>query len=931
MEKTGQWERVKELFDAALERSAGERDEFLRQACGGDASLCAEVKSLLSAHAWPDDLSQPAIFALPTHDPQPDQTIGPYRLVRKIGEGGMGQVWLAEQMEPLRRQVALKLIRGAVYDDALLRRFGDERQSLALMEHPAIAKVFDAGATPEGQPYFVMEYVPGEPITKYCDRKKLKLGERLELFIKACEGVQHAHQKAILHLDLKPANILVVEVDGQPMPRIIDFGLARAMGSGAQSAAPTRLAENVAGTPGYMSPEQAAGEDVDTRTDVYSLGVVLYELLSGQLPFDASLGLTAIVREAQEKTSIRPSARAAEQSDAAQRAAANRQLKPKQLASALSGDLDLVVRKALDRDRARRYGTPSELAADIQHFLRHEPVAAHPANTGYRAGKYIRRHSVGVAMASVLALLVVGFAVVQTVQLRRITVERDRTARQRDRADRIADFMTGMFKVSDPSEARGNQVTAREILDKASTQIESGLSGDPETQASLMYVMGTVYENLGLYSRAESLLEKALDRQKRVLGPNHSDTVKTMTELGIVLTDESRYADAEKLYREALDIVRHTSGSRDPRAATLMVNLGFILGREGKYPEAEDLTRQALDIVQTSLGPQDPRALSVMRSFANLENDQGHYQEAEKLYRQIIALRRRVFAPDDPGTLSVLNGLAGVLRKEGSYKEAEEPAREALEGSRRVLGPENPTTLLYMRNLAIVFFTEGRFTEAEALDRQALESRLRILGPNHWEIGQSMFDLSEVLYRQGRFAEAEKFARQSLAVERGALGTDSPLTIQAARDLAEDLEKEGRSSESAQLGRDTLETARRVLGPQHPLTATIMYHLALALAHFGNRDEAERLVRDAREIERRSTSAEYPSDAVGDYYLACIAAIQGRRGEALSLLRESVDLHLEPEELIALPADPDLKSLHGDPRFTALIAHVQNRAATTGN
>ena len=331
------------------------------------------------------------------------KSIGPYRLLQKLGEGGMGQVWLAEQTAPVRRQVALKLIKVGMYDDAVLKRFQSERQSLAIMNHPAIAKVFDAGATPDGQPYFVMEYVPGLPITEYCDGKRLRIRERLELFIKVCEGVQHAHQKAIIHRDLKPANILVAEVDGEPVPRVIDFGLAKVIGP--QTAGETMFTQVGAfvGTPGYMSPEQADSsvQDVDTRTDVYSLGVVLYVLLTGSLPFDAKRWqkqpLYEVLRQLREDDAPRPSTKIGMEKESSIASAEMRGVQLKQLASLLHGDLDWITMKAIEKDRARRYGTPSELAADITRYLKHELVAARPASTGYRLQKYVRRHRLGVA------------------------------------------------------------------------------------------------------------------------------------------------------------------------------------------------------------------------------------------------------------------------------------------------------------------------------------------------------------------------------------------------------------------------------------------------------------------------------------------------------------------------------------------------------
>jgi eukaryotic-like serine/threonine-protein kinase len=435
----------------------------------------------------------------------------------------MGQVWLAEQIEPVRRQVALKLIRAGMYDAATMRRFRAERQSLAIMDHPAIAKVFDAGTT-VGQPYLVMEYVDGLSITDYCDAKKLGIRERLQLLIRVCEGVQHAHQKAIIHRDLKPSNILVVEVDGKPTPRIIDFGLAKAMAPLVPGETLLTQMGAFLSTPGYMSPEQAdpGVRDIDTCTDVYSLGVILYELLTGFLPFDATdwnkQRPEEYLRKLREEDPPRPSTKVSTNRDTSTARAEARGTEPGQLAALLKGDLDWITLKALEKDRDRRYGTPSALAVDIEHYLGNRPVEARPAGALYRMQKYVRRHAVGVGVAAGAAMLLVVFTVMQTAELRRIT-------RERDRADRITEFMTSMFKVSDPSEARGNSITAREILDKASKDIDSGLAKDPELQAQMMTVMGKVYERLGLFSKAQSRLERALETRRLVFGPKHPDTL----------------------------------------------------------------------------------------------------------------------------------------------------------------------------------------------------------------------------------------------------------------------------------------------------------------------------------------------------------------------------------------------------------------------
>lgn len=593
------WERVKDLLHQALPLGPERRTDFLNDACSSDDALRAEVESLLLA----DESMRSNFMQSPMasdevsadHD-RPGRLEGGqvfarrFRLVRRLGEGGMGQVWMADQTSPVRRQVALKLIKTGMYDEAVVQRFQSERQSLAIMDHPVIAKVFDAGATLHGQPYFVMEYVPGLPITEYCDQKKLKISDRLELFVQVCEGVQHAHQKAIIHRDLKPANILVLEIDGRPMPRIIDFGLAKATTpQWVDEAAFTQLGHFM-GTPGYMSPEQANPnlQDIDTRTDVYSLGVVLYVLLAGSLPFETKQRpkqpLDELLRKLREEEPPRPSTKVGGDRDPSDATAEARGTGPKQLVSLLRGDLDWITMKALEKDRARRYGTPSELAADIQRYLNHEPIVARPASASYRLRKYARRHRTAAVVAAGLVLLLAAFSVLQALQLRRIT-------RERDRATRITDFMTGMFKVSDPSEARGNSVTAREILDKASKETGTGLAKDPEVQAQMMQVMATTYLNLGLNARAHELAKQAFDARRSLLGPNDPKTFESMNQLGRVLDHEGHEAEAEKLVREALAGERRVLGSDDPLTIETMSSLAWIVQAQGRFDEAQQLTR----------------------------------------------------------------------------------------------------------------------------------------------------------------------------------------------------------------------------------------------------------------------------------------------------------------------------------------------------
>ena len=788
----------------------------------------------------------------------------------------MGTVWLAEQVAPVRRQVAVKVIAG-YFGDRERQRFDLERQSLAIMNHPAIAKVFDAGATEQGQPYLVMEYVPGLRITTYCNEKQLGPRERVELMIKVCEGVQHAHQKAILHRDLKPTNILVMEVDGKPAPKIIDFGIAKAVREGRTGDETLfTMAGGTIGTPGYMSPEQADPgiADIDTRTDVYSLGVVLYELLTASLPFDPTQWNTKplheVLRQLHEQDPQSPSTRVSKDSAEAARATG---IEPQRLVRQLRGDLDWITLKALENDRERRYSSPAELASDLNRYLRDEPIIARPPSVLYRAGKFVRRNRLAVAFTAVLMLVVAGFAV-------SMTIERNRARREAETSKRVADFMAKIFTVADPTASRGNSVTARELLDKASAQIETELGKDPQVQGRLMRIMGETYRGLGLEDQAQKLLERSAAIQTKAVGADNAETLASMASLGVVDDDLAHYAESEKILRQALAGQQRVLGPENRVTLDTANYLADTLVDEGKLAEAESFLRNTLALQQKTLGKEDGATLRTMRSLTSVLHAEGQLAEAEKLARETLALEQHALGPDHPGTLYTMNSLAFILNDERQYPEAEKIFRETLAADTRVLGPDHANTRAALTNLAISLMYEGRLAEAETIQREELARTRKIAGPEHPQTLNSMGNLAITLAKEGHFEEAEKLEREAMAIAMRTAGPTAFITRNSISNLATTLAYEKKSDESIALFEKLLEAASKAEGPA---------------------------LRDAR------------------YQYAAGLSILGRKDEAFQQLDEAVKAGFDDAD--QLSTDDDMKPLRSDPRFQTLVDEIKKKHA----
>jgi len=876
------WQKIEELYNAAMAQPVEKRADILQRACPGDSELRAEVESLLVAAGGASSflegspVSGAADFDTTsglteggpgaTHAMSPDDiagtVIGRYHLLQKIGKGGMGEVWLAEQKKPVRRRVALKLVKAGMNSREVIARFESERQALALMDHPAIAKVFDAGSTPEGAPYFVMEYVAGVPITTYCDNHRLSTRERLDLFMRVCEGVQHAHQKAIIHRDLKPSNILVINVDGRAAPKIIDFGVAKALTQKLTADTMFTRVGALLGTPQYMSPEQAdsSGEDIDTRTDVYSLGIILYELLAGAPPLDMRrIAFEEFLRRLREEEPAKPSTKIRTQDAATSTALAHkRQTEPLALAREVRGDLDSITLKALEKDRSRRYGSPSDLAADIGRHLNNEAVLAVPPSAAYHARKFARRYRVALATAGAFLLVLLAAAGISVWQSIRATKQRDRADAAAAAAQAVNDFLqndllaqASAASQSGPSAKPDPDLKVRTALDRAAARIAGKFDGQPEVEAAIRETIGQTYADLGLYPEARKQLERALDLYRLVLGAANPKTLKTMSRLGETAALQGKYPEAEALSSRTLGIQRRVLGPEHPDTLASMSNLASSYFYQGKFAEAEALYRQTFEIQRRVLGPEHPRTLASMNNLAADDFRQGKYAETEALWSQTLEIRRRVLGPQHPDTLQSMNNLAADDFRQGKYAEAEALWRQTLEIRRRVLGPQHPDTLQSMNNLAALYGDEGKYAEAEVLFSQNLEIKRSVLGPQHPDTLYSGFNLAVAYQLQGKYAQAEALFKQTLETQRRTLGPEHPWTIETLAGIASMYQRRGKYDAAEKFAAQTLAAKRRRSGSENPDTMDAAADLALAYQSQGKFAESEPLAREAVDFDRK--------------------------------------------------------------------------------
>jgi non-specific serine/threonine protein kinase/serine/threonine-protein kinase len=814
----------------------------------------------------------------------------------------MGVVYLAEQQEPIQRRVAVKVIKLGMDTREVVARFESERQMLAMMSHPCIAKVFEAGATERGRPFFVMEYVDGDRITEYCDRERLKIPERLRLFLQVCSAVQHAHQKGIIHRDLKPSNVLVEIQDGEPTPKVIDFGVAKATGPGSPDR--TLLTRRGAwiGTPAYMSPEAAEGAalETDSRTDIYALGVLLYELLCGTLPFDSDRLLRATDEELRrilrEEDPPPPSQRLSALGSEAGEVSGRRGTDAASLRKGLQGDLDWIVMRAIEKDRDRRYASASELAGDLLRHLGHQPVTAGPPGAAYRLGKLVRRHRLAVAAAAAIVLtLLLGIAGTTVGLVRARAAER--AAREEARtAQAVSDFLVGLFQVSDPGEARGNTITAREILDQGAKEIREGLGEEPRVQARLLGTMGSVYRKLGLFEQASSLLEDSLRLQEARAGAEPAEIAGTLEELGTLEVELGRFERGEELLDRALTTLRQAPGGDEGAVAEVLKELAVLHYRKGDNERAEPLFRESLEIARRVLGPEHPLVAWNLNDLGNIARDREDYEESEDLFRRSLEIHEKLFGPVHPYVANNLNNLANSLQNQAEYERALPLRARAQAIYEKVLGEDHPLTALGRANLALLYKEQGSFAQAEALYRQALEARERVLGPGHPDVAVSLYHLAALYRDQGSYERAAPLYERALAVAETAMGGGDYRVGVILHSFAGLHRAQGAYHRAEADLRRALDILQRSLQPQHSRVLAAVAGLADVVARLERYEEAkalyERALASRRELYARDTDsrlrrADLASSLVG------LGRLQESRGEAEAArrsFREAADL-----------------------------------------
>jgi tetratricopeptide (TPR) repeat protein len=862
--RSNRWQRLEHLFYSALDLEPDARAAFLDRACGEDAELREEVESLLRADGPNMDfLNQPVLDAaqrIAREDDLSAQRIGAYQLLRLLGEGGMGKVYLAARADDLyRKKVAIKIVQsGLGQSPAMLLRFRSERQILANLEHPNIARLLDGGVTPGGVSYLVMEYVDGIRVDDYCRTNQLGIGLRLRLFCAVCSAVDYAHKNLVVHRDIKPANILVT---AEGIPKLLDFGIAKLMDPEMGNVGATLTADRIM-TLEYASPEQVRGRPVTTATDVYALGLLLYELLTGQRPLRTdSANPLDLARLICEQIPEPPSLAASSNSESARK---------------LRGEVDNIVLMALRKEPSRRYVSAAAMAADVDAYLTGYPVHARTDAWGYRTGKLIRRHKAGAAATVIVAVALVIFSIGMGLLAQRAT--RERLAAQRE-----AQFLERIFAAATPDGARGQRVTARELLDQGAQRVDRELAGDPGLRGTMLDAIGRAYSTLGLFDEAEHLLERAYALRLKILGAGSTDVASTLFNLATAIRQQGQYKKAEPFFRQSLAIRERKLGEHNADVAESLSVLGECLYLENRDAEAEPILRKALAI-DRELGSNSFSG----NYLALLLKRKGNYAEALPLLQEQVEYDKRQLGADSPDYALALHNLAGALIDAGDFARAETTERQALALQRKIMGNDHPDLAYPLNNLGNLLLGKGDWRAAEPLLWESLQLRRRTVGEKSALYGLGLNNWGRLLQQKGDYEQAEKTLKSALDTIVKANG---PVDWNAARVTASlgQLEFDRQDyAEAERYARRVLEIAHQLGADENPQAAAALIDLAEARAHQGDPAGAEPLLRRAMMIRQKQFSPGHPNVVGAQVRLGEIFTAEGKASEAEALLRNAL-------------------------------------------
>lgn len=904
--KSQRWEKIQEIFETALKIEPSERESFLKNTCAEDNELFEEISSLLKAD---DDsksiLAGAALDVVNTNFfddlsrelSAEGKQIGQYRLLKRIAAGGMGAVYLAERIDgQFDHKVAVKLIKPGMDSEQIIKRFQNERQILANLDHPNIAQLLDGGLMEGNLPYFTMEYVEGEPIDEYCDKNQLTIKERLDLFRTVCDAVQYAHRNLVIHRDLKPGNILVTS-DGTV--KLLDFGIAKVFGDdedALQMSALTQQGLKVM-TPEYASPEQVQGKIVTTSTDIYSLGVILYQLLTGKHPFQLKeKSQSQIEQIILEEIPTKPSTIIRKYSDSENQLGVensnniigqNRKLNLNKLKKELSGDLDTICLMALRKEPERRYSSPEQLSQDINRFLTGRPISALRDSISYRSRKFIKRHKASVVAAIVSFIIINTLVFYYTYQL---AVERDRAKLEAEKALQVSDFLTKLFEVSDPSQSKGEKITARELLDSGTERIETELAELPEIQAELYNVIGKVYMSLGLYSKSQILLEKALEINKKVYGEFHNTIANTNNILGQLYHVKGDYEASGKYYNIALSIFDKLSGEFDELKSAVIFNKASVVHDIGNYDLADSLYRKSVELRTDIFSEQSNEVAVSLTGLAKLLNDKADYDNSEKMYKKALKIKREILGDLHPSVTQTMVDLGYLYEVLGRWSESEKLFRESLELDIKMLGENHPNITSNWFSLGSLLHNMGKYDEAEYFLKKALTGDIKNLGMNHPYVALDQNNLAGVMNARGYIDEAERLYREALRLQRKVLGDEHPEVATTTSNLGMVFLKKGLLDSAEILSKRSLDLRKKILGEEHPHVSISMNHLANVYIKKKDYQRAGELYEDALEMQQRLMGDENIRVVVPMLSLASFKVETGDTLKAEKIFRKAVNI-----------------------------------------